>query len=242
MLDVAHFSRLGAMGEMASEIAHEINQPLTAISIYSDACRRSLVAGKISHEKVVQAFDNINQQAVRAGEVIQRIREFASRKELQRTELSVNDIINDILYLLRAEIGSHNIELVLDLKDDLPMVLADKILVEQVIINLARNSIEAMEMVDKSDRMLMLQSSLSRPDEIEISIRDTGPGLSSEKLELIFSPFYTTKDDGMGMGLAICQTIIHSHHGRLWAALNERGGTTLSFTLPVIHGGETNAT
>ena len=241
LLESAHLSRLSTMGEMASEVAHELNQPLAAISIYSDACRRMILSGHHQQDKIIQSLTDIGAQAERAGEVIRRIREFTSKKELKFCETSVNEITQEALRLLSVELRSHKVRLNLELADSLPMVVADKILIEQVILNLGRNALEAMEEINVSQRQLHIQTSISRQKEIEVCIHDSGPGLSGEMLKQVFEPFHTTKVDGMGMGLTICQTIIEAHHGRLWATLNEHGGTTFCFTLPVVIEGENYA-
>lgn len=234
LLEIAHISRLSTMGEMASEIAHELNQPLAAITIYSDACRRILMSGKDNKEKIIQSLSDISTQAERAGDVIRRIREFTSKKLLDRTKLDFNELVQSALQLLAVEIRSHNVKLALKLANDLPAISVDKILIEQVIFNLARNALEAMDDVEPSLRKLRVQTLLTRSNEIEVSIHDSGPGLKKDSGSYVFEAFYTTKDNGMGMGLAISQSIIESHHGRLWYTQNNHGGTTFCFTLPLL--------
>jgi len=234
LLDIAHFSRLSSMGEMASEIAHELNQPLAAISIYSDASRRMILSGKYEQEGVIQALADISAQAERAGDVIRRMREFVSKKELHRTETDLNELIHDALHLLEIELREHNVLLELDLAEYIPYILVDKILIEQVVFNLARNALEAMDEIDENQRLIKIHSQVTTSKEIEVLIEDSGPGLPAEYAKKLFEPFFSTKANGMGMGLAISLSIIEAHHGRLWTVPNDQGGTIFSFRLPLI--------
>lgn len=233
LLDISHFSRLSTMGEMASEIAHELNQPLAAISIYSDACSRLILSNKGEENKIIQTLKEISTQAERAGDFIRRIREFASKKEVQRITTDINKLVKDALQLLSVEVRSHNVKLTFDLEEDIPEVLVDKILIEQVIFNLARNALEAMDEVDKEERFLRITTSVNTNHDIEVTINDTGPGIPKSIINKIFNSFYTTKQDGMGMGLAICHSVIEAHSGHLQATSNKNGGTTFTFSLPV---------
>lgn len=233
LLETAHYSRLNAMGEMASEIAHELNQPLAAISIYSDACRRLVKSNKAEPDQIMQSLTDINEQAVRAGDVIRRIREFASKKELLIVSTSINDIVQEAMSLIAVELRSHNVKLILELADDLPLLLLDRILIEQVILNLSRNAMEAMEEIDESQRLLQISTVAVRQAKIEVCIEDQGPGMTIDQIKRIFEPFHTSKSEGMGMGLTISQSIVETHHGRLWAIQNDCGGTTFCFTLPL---------
>ena len=234
LLGIAHFSRLSSMGEMASEMAHELNQPLAAISIYSDACRRMILSGKADQEQIIQSLADIGVQAERAGDVIRRIREFASKKDLQKIKIDLNELVQDALGLLEVEIRSHNVILKLALGENMTCVFVDKILIEQVVFNLIRNALEAMDEIKEPLRELQIQTSVGKLNEVEINIDDSGPGMPVDQLKKIFDAFHTTKIEGMGMGLAISHSIISAHHGRLWAVPNNHGGTTFSFTLPLI--------
>lgn len=234
LLEIAHISRLSTMGEMATEIAHELNQPLAAISIYSDACRRLILSGQGEQEKIIQSLSDINVQAERAGEVIRRIREFASKKDLLKQECDINTIVEEALELLKVEIRTRNVYLKLKLAEELPEIFIDKILIEQVIFNLVRNALEAMDEIDESLRVLEIHTSKGNLNEIVVSVDDAGPGLSDREIKHLFEPFYTSKLEGMGMGLTISHSIIEAHHGRIWAVQNDHGGTTFVFTLPQI--------
>lgn len=241
LLEIAHITRLSTMGEMTTEIAHELNQPLAAISIYSDACRRMIMTGNEPQSKIIECLSDISIQAERASDVIRRIREFISKKELHSAKHAINRIVEEALELLKVEIRTHNVRLKLILTGNIPEILIDKILIEQVIFNLVRNALEAMDEIDQSRRLLIIESSSSNINEIQISVDDAGPGLSTATIKHIFEPFITTKKDGMGMGLTISHSIIEAHHGRIWATQNEHGGTTFTFTLPQLLSEEKNA-
>lgn len=242
LLDIAHFSRLSSMGEMASQIAHELNQPLTAISTYSDACRRMVLSDKDVKNKLADTLEDISTQAERAGAIIHRIREFVSNKDLHRTNINLNDLVKEALQLLSVEIRSHMAELKLDLDEKIPDVFADKVLIEQVIVNLTRNALEAMEEIDSSNRLLTISTTLDKSKYVVVSIKDSGPGLPKEKRDRIFDPFHTTKENGMGMGLSISYSIIDTHNGRVWVNAGSQGGAIFSFTLPTKNVEDDNAT
>lgn len=242
LLNIAHFSRLSTMGEMASEIAHELNQPLAAISIYSDACRRMILSGKGENKQIIQSLTDINLQAKRAGSVMKRIREFVSKKDLDRENVDVNNLVKGALELLAIEIRSHHVNLDLQLADNMPFILVDKILIEQVVFNLVRNALEAMDEINEQERTLVIKTLVTKSNEIEVNIEDSGPGLPMEELKKIFTAFHTTKTDGMGMGLSICYSIIQAHRGRIYAIPNNNRGTIFSFTLPLTLEGDVYAT
>lgn len=220
-------SRLTTMGEMASSLAHELNQPLTAIANYNMAAVAMIKAGKASPETLLDALGKGARQAERAGKIISRIREFVKRSEPRRQRVSVNRILDNAISF--AEIDARKRQVVIEkhLPDDLPDVLADPILIEQVLLNLLKNGVEAME--HSEYRTLHVVVSNQAPI-VEVAVIDRGHGLKDP--ERLFEPFYSTKSEGLGMGLNICRTIIESHHGRLWAVANPDGGTIFRFTLP----------
>lgn len=233
LLDIAHINRLSSMGAMAGEIAHELNQPLAAISIYSDACRRIIMSGSENQEKVLDSLSIISEQAQRAGNVIKRIREFTTKKELDINTTDINYLVTDALNLLGVEIKSHNVELDLHLDTTLNMISADKILIEQVIFNLVRNALEIMDLKEESQRKLTLKTSVTGLNEVEVAIIDSGPGITDKDIKTIFDPFISTKKEGMGLGLSLSKSIIDAHHGRIWAVPNQENGTAFCFTLPI---------
>jgi len=234
LLSAAHFSRLSTMGELASEIAHELNQPLAAISIYTDACRRMIESNKAEPEAIIQTLKDISDQTVRAGEVIRHIRAFVSKKELQLVNASLNELVNEALQLLKVELRSHEVTLTVNLASNLLLTFLDRILIEQVILNLSRNAIEAMDDIEASKRLLKIETFMNKGKQIEFRIEDSGPGLTATEIKRIFEPFHTTKKNGMGLGLAISHSIVEAHHGHLWAIPNDQGGTIFCFTLPVV--------
>ncbi|RTZ47926.1 PAS domain-containing sensor histidine kinase [Candidimonas sp. SYP-B2681] len=220
-------SRLTTMGEMASSLAHELNQPLTAISNYSMGAVAMLKAGNTQPERLLEALEKAAQQAERAGKIISRIREFVKRSEPRRQRVPVSRILDNAVGFAEIDARKRQIDIEARLPEALPDVMADPILIEQVLLNLLKNGVEAMETSDY--HILHVVVSVQHPL-IEIAVIDRGHGLRDP--ERLFEPFYSTKSEGLGMGLNICRTIIESHHGRLWASENPDGGTIFRFTLP----------
>ena len=226
-------SRLIAANEIASTLAHELNQPLAAIANYNTGCVRRLRSGTWSLEDVLEAMEKSSAQAERAGGIIHRVRELVNRREPNRVPSRLNDIITDLAGMVEIEVEKAGIRLVLDLAADLPSVLIDRGMIEQVILNLLKNAREAMANTPSGHRKILMRSALNESRAVEVSIRDYGYGLPEELRENLFLPFFTTKPEGMGMGLNICRSIIEFHDGRLWATVNPEGGSTFNFTLPV---------
>ncbi|MCW8933626.1 MAG: ATP-binding protein [Gammaproteobacteria bacterium] len=234
LLDAAHLSRLNTMGEMASEIAHELNQPLAAISIYSEACKRIIQSPQSDENLVISTLNDISEQAERAGQIIRHIRSLVSKKELMLTNTNVNELVKSAMKLLEVELRSHNVQLSLNFFDDIPSAYIDKILIEQVIINLSRNAIDAMDAVKSTERFLAIDISLTTLEEFQVCIKDTGMGLTKNQIDTIFQPFKSTKVDGMGLGLVICQSIVDAHHGSLWVDSKLDKGTMFCFKIPLM--------
>lgn len=220
-------SRLTTMGEMASSLAHELNQPLTAISNYSMAAVAMLKSGNANQERLLEALEKAARQAERAGKIISRIREFVKRSEPRRQRVTVHRIIENAVGFADIDARKRQVFIHQRMPEHIPDVLADPILIEQVLLNLLKNGIEAME--NSEYRQLNLVITDQSPI-VEIAVIDRGHGLRDP--ERLFEPFYSTKSEGLGMGLNICRTIIESHHGRLWAEANPEGGTIFRFTLP----------
>jgi two-component system sensor kinase FixL len=233
--ELAHVSRVASIGEMASGLAHEINQPLTAIVSYADACRLMLESGREKKEVLLSSLEEISRQGERAGDIIHRLREFVTRGKLERHPVNVNARVHDVLDMLGYELRSHEIDVQLKLAESLPLVEGDKVQIEQVIFNLVRNAIEAMEAREPASRRLTIgTASVQAPEPaIEMYVRDTGEGVSPEASERLFDAFYSTKRNGMGLGLSITRTIVNAHGGRIWASAEKNGGTILRFTLPL---------
>jgi PAS domain S-box-containing protein len=233
-VELARVARLGTMGEMAAGLAHELNQPLAAIVNYIQACLERMKGRGGDYDELRDDMEQAAAQAERAGEIIEHVRNFVHKREPERTAVDINDLVKEAVDLLRSEMRHHGIQLRLDLADSLPPVLAEPIQIEQVIVNLVRNSLEAMSAGGRDARHLNIETLRAAGDWVEIAVRDTGAGLSAGAAEWIFDPFFTTKPDGMGMGLSISRSIIEAHGGRLWAVPNPDCGVTFRFTLPII--------
>ena len=229
--ELVHVSRLTAMGEMASTLAHELNQPLAAISNYMKGCRRLLDQGNPELlPKVRDALDKGSEQAVRAGQIIRRLRDFVSRGETEMRVEPVSRLIDEASALALVGAAQQGIVARMNLDPRASFVLADRVQVQQVLVNLLRNAADAMQ--DAPRRELVLATALQEDGQVEISVADTGPGISDEVADRLFQPFVTTKATGMGVGLSISRTIVESHGGRLWVEPNAQGGATFRLTLP----------
>ncbi len=229
--ELVHVSRLTAMGEMASTLAHELNQPLAAISNYMKGCRRLLDQGNPELlPKVRDALDKGSEQAVRAGQIIRRLRDFVSRGETEKRVEPVSRLIDEASALALVGAAQQGIVTRMNLDPRASFVLADRVQVQQVLVNLLRNAADAMQ--DAARRELVLATALQEDGQVEISVADTGPGISDEVADRLFQPFVTTKATGMGVGLSISRTIVESHGGRLWVEPNAQGGATFRLTLP----------
>jgi PAS domain S-box-containing protein len=220
-------SRLTTMGEMASSLAHELNQPLTAIANYSMGAVAMVKAGHTDMATLLPALEKAAAQAQRAGKIISRIRDFVKRSEPRRQNVPIQTIVDNAISLAEIHARKRQVEIVRHIPDQLPDVYADPILIEQVLLNLLKNGLESMDQAGLNT--LELDVSL-HDNQIEVAVKDRGHGLAEP--ERLFEPFFSTKSEGLGMGLNICRTIIESHHGRLWATNNPVGGTIFRFTLP----------
>lgn len=230
--DLAHVSRVTALGELAASIAHEVNQPLAAITTYGDACLRLLSATPPNMLKARDAVERIIGDSMRASEVIKRIRALMRKAGSEKTPLDVNEIIREVVSLTRGELRDNRIQLRLELARHVPHVLGDRVELQQVLLNLVLNGVEALSPVTGRARELLIDSRADGPDRVVIVVRDTGVGLSLEDASRIFDPFFTTKPGGLGIGLSISRTIIEAHGGRLRAVSNGSVGATLQLTLP----------
>jgi len=225
-------ARLITMGEMASTLAHELNQPLSAIASYSAGCLNKLRADTVASAELIPPLDKLSKQAKRAGQIIRRIHEFVRKRNPQVAPCSLTEVVDDSVALVRPDARKHGVRIEADLDRAAPGVLADRILMQQVLLNLMRNAIEAMAQTPREARLLRITTEVHN-GAILTSIRDRGCGVAPEVAEKLFSPFFTTKKEGMGMGLNICRSIIESHQGRLWFEPVPDGGTAFRFTLPV---------
>ncbi|HLV88398.1 MAG TPA: PAS domain S-box protein [Candidatus Sulfotelmatobacter sp.] len=234
--ELARVSRLTTMGELAASIAHEVNQPLTAVTNNSNACLRLLAADKLTPEILGRALEEIVADGTRASAVVARIRGFIKKEPIEKNRLDINDVIQEVLALADRELYENRIRLERQLTRALPLVSADRVQMQQVLLNLIMNGIEAMIPVTDQPRALWVESRVDESGDILVAVRDSGHGLGSAA-DQVFTPFFTTKANGMGMGLSISRSLIENHGGRLWAMPNSPFGAVFSFTLPVSTGG-----
>lgn len=225
-------SKLIAIGEMASALAHELNQPLTAIASYNQGCIGLLRSGRSDTEELLGFMEKCSAQAVRAGGIINRMREFVRKREPARSPHQLNAIINEAVQLIAMEAEKYGVEFVLDLAPVLPPVLADAIMIEQVLLNLIRNAIEAMQQIGRESRKLTIKSAQAANGMLQVSLRDCGPGIAAEVAANLYTPFFSTKENGTGIGLNISRSIIEFHGGKLWFESGIDGGCVFHFTLP----------
>ncbi len=229
---ITHLARINTMGEMASGLAHELNQPLTAISTYANACLNMLHSGHEDTEKLVYGIKQTAVQAGRAGEIIRRLREFVRKDNSQRELVDVNDLVKDVIGMTATEARVKGVELQADLTQHVPLIPAAAIQIEQVILNLVRNSLDAIHLAGIEKGAISISTGNDGTGSVLVTVRDNGQGLDVENASQIFKPFHTTKADGMGMGLSISQSIIEAHDGRLWLDTVKESGAVFHFTLP----------
>jgi PAS domain S-box-containing protein len=232
---LARMARVSALGELTASIAHEVNQPLCAIVANANACLRWLDTAAPNAD-LRAALKDVVQDSHRASEIIRRTRELLSNRPVRKTPLNLNAAISDVLELARGRLHRSGIVLHVEFDEKLPLVSADELQIQQVVLNLVLNAVDAMRSVRERPRVLQVRSRRGR-DLAMVSVRDTGDGISQRHVERIFDPFYTTKAGGLGIGLAISRSIVKSHGGALWAVANTYGGTTLRFTIPAIEDG-----
>jgi PAS domain S-box-containing protein len=230
--DLAHVTRVITMGELTASIAHEINQPLAAIVTNADACAVWLSSEPPNLEEARAAVDCIAQDGTRASEVIRHTRAMFTKDTPERTTVQVNELIREVGALLQAGASRNQVELQTELAIDLPPAMGDRVQLKQVIVNLALNGIEAMVAVIDRPRRLVIRSERQNLEELLVAVRDSGVGIDPKAFKRIFDAFFTTKPQGMGMGLCICRSIVEAHGGRLWASANSDYGATFQFTLP----------
>jgi C4-dicarboxylate-specific signal transduction histidine kinase len=227
--ELAHISRVLAMGEIAASLAHELNQPLTAIQSYAQAAERFLAGDRPDLDEVGKSLSGIVAGNRRAKEVIERIRLVLKKEPLERAPVHVKGLIQETISLVKKAADEKKVVLRLDLDPELPDAFGDRIQLQQVLLNLIMNGFEAMGDVSDGSRELVVRASQGESDSVTLSVQDSGIGIDDDERELVFNAFFTTKDEGMGMGLSISRSIIEDHGGRIWAARNNERSIRDSF-------------
>jgi PAS domain S-box-containing protein len=231
--ELAHVTRVTALGELTASIAHEVNQPLAAVVANAGACLSWLDRETPNLEAARRSLEWIVEDGNRASEVIRRVRSLANKTSVEKVPVDVNDAVRDVIALVQRELTGHRVSLRTELALSLPMIRGDRVQLQQVIINLAMNGMEAMQSVTDRPRELVIRSRQDGANQVLVSVTDCGVGIPAENADRLFNAFFTTKSSGMGMGLSVCRSIMEAHGGRLWAIANVPHGATLQFTLPV---------
>jgi PAS domain S-box-containing protein len=232
--ELAHVTRITTLGELTASIAHEVNQPLTAVVTNAEAGLHWLDRGTPDLDEARHALEGIIKDGKRAGEVIRHVRALSNKSDTQKAPLNINDVVKEVIALIQPELSSRQVALGMDLAPALPLVLADRVQLQQVLINLVMNGIEAMESVTDRPRQLLVRSQQNDAHQVVVTVQDCGVGISVEIVDRLFNAFFTTKSSGMGMGLSICRSIIEAHAGRLSASGNDGPGATFRFALPAL--------
>jgi C4-dicarboxylate-specific signal transduction histidine kinase len=232
-MELAHVTRVTTLGELTASIAHEVNQPLAGVIANAEACLRWLDRATPDLDALHRSVEWIIDDGNRASEVIRRVRALAKKSDIEKAALDINDVVREVIALVQRELIRHLVSLRMELATALPMILGDRVQLQQVIINLVMNGIEAMQSVTDRPRELVIRSRQDESQQVLLSVTDCGVGISAENADRLFTAFFTTKSSGMGMGLSICRSIIEAHGGRLWATANVPRGATFQFILPV---------
>jgi C4-dicarboxylate-specific signal transduction histidine kinase len=230
--DHAHAARISTLGELATSIAHEVKQPLSAIITNAETSLRWLARDDVNVPKIRQLTARIASSAHSAVDIVQRIQSLAAKGESERTPLDMGEVVEKALFFVRHDIGVHQIDLSIDTAGQLPKILGDRVQLQQVIVNLLVNSIQAIAQADRPDRYIHLSIEPGDGEALVFSIRDSGPGIAGENLDHVFDSFFTTKEGGLGIGLAICHSIVSAHGGRISVSNVPEGGAHFQFVLP----------
>jgi hypothetical protein len=230
-LELAHANRVATMGQLTASITHEVNQPITAAVTYASAARRYLRAEPPNLHEVDDVLSLIVKEGNRAGEVVGRIRALIKKAPPRKDAVAINDAILEVIALTRTEAADNNVSVRTQLAEGLPRVEGDRVQLQQVLLNLIINAIEAMRDAGEDARELLI-SSRNEPDGVSVEVRDSGPGFAAADLDRVFEAFYSTKASGLGLGLSICRSIIEAHNGRLWASPNVPRGAIFGFIVP----------
>jgi C4-dicarboxylate-specific signal transduction histidine kinase len=237
-MELAHANRVAAIGQLSASIAHEISQPIGAVLSYANAASHWLAAQPPNVEEVRRDLGFIVESGVRANEVIDRVRALVKKAPARKNRLEINEAILQVIALAQDEMANNVISVRTQLAEALPAIQGDRVQLQQVILNLLINAIEAMSEMGEGSRELLISTAKTDSEGVLVAVRDSGPGLAPESVDRLFESFYTTKPNGLGMGLSICRSIIEAHHGRLWATANTPHGAIFQFTLPPYSSGE----
>ena len=230
--ELAHANRVATMGQLTASIAHEVNQPIAALLTNAETAVRWLARQPPDLEKAIRSIDRIIGDGKRAADIVSRIRDFSKKAPARKEDLEINEAILEIMILTRAAMSEHGVLVKMQLSERLPHILGDRVQLQQVVLNLIMNAIEAMSEVGERSRELLISTSEAESGGVLVAVSDSGPGLPPASLARIFEPFYTTKAEGLGMGLSICRSIVEAHGGRLWVTPNEPHGAVFSVKLP----------
>jgi len=231
--DLAHVARVSLMGELAASLTHELSQPLTAIFANAAAGLQALRQGQYDAAELRDILDDVIKDHTRAAEVLRHMRRMVKKEtELEFVAVDVGEVAHEVVALVRNDAALEQIEIAADIEPNLPPARGDRVQIQQVVVNLLLNAVDAMKGVPRHVRTVALHARRGE-GVIEVAVRDRGRGIGADDVERVFEPFYTTKGEGLGMGLSICRSIIRAHGGRLWAENNAEGGATFHFTLPV---------
>ena len=233
---LAHTNRLATMGEFTASIVHEVSQPIVAASMNADAALRFLNQNPPDIEKLREALGHLVNDTDRARDIIGWLRDFLRRAPLQKRRLDINEVIRDVIRLSGWEGAKNSVFVQTELAESLPPVEGDRVQLQQVLLNLIVNAIQALDEGAVGARNVVIATARVEPDAVLVDVKDSGPGLAPDKLDRVFEPFYTTKPGGMGMGLSICHSIIEAHGGRMWVTANAPHGAIFHFTVPADSG------
>jgi len=231
--ELAHLSRVTMLGELSGSLAHELNQPLTAILSNAQAAQRFLEHDSVDLDELRDILTDIVDQDIRAGEVIHRLRLLLKKGEVDQQPLDVNNTVQEVLKLIDGDLVNQGVTMHTKLAPALPTVKGDRVQLQQVLLNLVMNASDAMNSNSSTERQMVVCTELSDGEGVRFSVSDCGSGIAHDELEQVFEPFFTTKPHGLGLGLSVCRTIISAHGGKLWAANNPDRGVTFHFTVPV---------
>ncbi len=232
-MELAHINRVTTMGQLTASIAHEVNQPIGGIAASSQAALRWLAKETPDLDAARQSIERVIRDASRAGSVIGRIRALIKKVPPRYDLLDINEAILEIIEVIRSELTRNDISLQTELARDLPYIRGDRIQLQQLILNLIMNAVEAMSGASEGSRDLLISAAADKSKGVHVAVRDSGPGLDPESLQHLFDPFYSTKAGGMGMGLSICRSIVEAHGGQVWAEANAPRGAAFHFTVPL---------